>query len=145
MTSELLISCSIATTDSSSALGVEILLDDQVLLDVDHVENIINFHHTISDDDGEHSLKFVLKNKTSEHTKVDAEGNIIKDACLIIENVEFDGIALKQLLIDHSVYTHDFNGTKPETSNKFFGTMGCNGTVTLNFTTPIYLWLLENM
>jgi len=42
-------------------------------------------------------------------------------------------------------YQHDFNGTGNPTIDKFYGEMGCNGTVSLKFTTPIYLWLLENM
>jgi len=44
-----------------------------------------------------------------------------------------------------ATYTHDFNGTKELTQEKFYGVMGCNGTVSLKFATPIYLWLLENM
>ena len=42
-------------------------------------------------------------------------------------------------------FQHDFNGTQPEIKDTFFGEMGCNGTVSLRFTTPIYLWLLEHM
>ena len=49
------------------------------------------------------------------------------------------------MLVEQAVYTHDFNGTQPEIEDTFFGEMGCNGTVSLRFTTPIYLWLLENM
>jgi len=49
------------------------------------------------------------------------------------------------VFIDHATYTHNFNGTQAETTDKFYGEMGCNGTVSLRFTTPIYLWLLETM
>jgi hypothetical protein len=34
--------------------------------------------------DAEHELRFVMKNKTAEHTEIDRIGNIVKDACLIV-------------------------------------------------------------
>jgi hypothetical protein len=139
------ISCSIGTTEPLSTLGIEVILDGQIILDLDHVTETVEFNHTLSDADGNHSLEFVMKNKTTEHTKIDSQGNIIADACLTISNLEFDNIELKQIFIDHAVYTHDFNGTQPETQEKFYGDMGCNGTVKLDFTTPMYMWLLENM
>jgi hypothetical protein len=42
-------------------------------------------------------------------------------------------------------YQHDFNGTGKLTTQNFYGELGCNGTVSLKFSTPIYIWLLENM
>ena len=140
------ISCSIGTTDPLAGLELEILLDGQVIFPTTRIINTINFTHNMSDADGQHCfLEFVMKNKTTEHTTIDQQGNIVKDACLIISNLAFDKIELKQIVIDQAVYTHDFNGTRPETQDKFYDTMGCNGRVKLNFTTPMYLWLLENM
>jgi hypothetical protein len=49
------------------------------------------------------------------------------------------------VLLNKAVYTHDFNGSQPPVDDKFFGDLGCNGTVSLKFTAPTYLWLLENM
>jgi hypothetical protein len=139
------ISCSISTTDPLALLGLEIHLDDQIVFDTVHVGETIKFTHDMSDADAEHSLTFVMKNKTDKDTTIDANGNIIKDACLVISDVEFDKIDLGQMFIDHAVYTHSFNGTQSETQTKFYGTMGCNGTVSLSFATPVYLWLLEHM
>jgi hypothetical protein len=99
----------------------------------------------IPDDEGEHEFKFVLKHKTPEHTVIDADGNITSDAVLSIANLAFDDIELGQVFVKQSVYHHDFNGSQAPVEDKFFGTMGCNGHVSLGFTTPIYLWLLENM
>mgnify|MGYP003352455181 CR=1 FL=1 len=45
----------------------------------------------------------------------------------------------------YDAYRHDYNGTGQPTEDNFFGVLGCNGTVELRFTTPIYLWLLEHM
>jgi hypothetical protein len=96
------------------------------------------------DADAEHELRFVLKNKTAEHTKIDQDGNIVKDSWLTVSDLSFDEIQLGHIGTELAVYTHDFNGTGNQTQEKFYGTLGCNGSVSLKFTTPIYLWLLEN-
>lgn len=145
MTNTTQISCNINTTDPSKKLGLEIRLDNNIIFDSEHVQELTKFTYELNDDDGEHRLEFVMKNKTSADTKVDADGNIVEDARLIVSNLEFDGIELNQVFIENAVYTHNFNGTGDQTQNKFYGDMGCNGTVSLEFTTPIYLWLLEHM
>lgn len=145
MSDDTQVSCEINTTDSSKKLGIEIRLDNNIIYNSDHVQDLIKFTYDLNNDDGEHLLEFIMKNKTSDHTKIDADGNIIEDARLTISNLAFEEIALNQIFIDHAIYTHDFNGTQPTIKDKFFGDMGCNGTVSLRFTTPIYLWLLEHM
>jgi hypothetical protein len=109
------------------------------------VQEKISFSHDISDDDGEHELRVVITGKTSDHTIVDEAGNIIKDATLQISNVVIDELDVNQLFLSKCVYTHDFNGTQAEIQDTFHGIAGCNGTISLKFSTPIYLWLLENM
>lgn len=138
-------SCKIGTTDASAVLGMEIWLNDQQIFNIEHVDSTFKFQKSFSDDDGEHELRFVMKNKTIDQTQIDESGEILKDACLTIRDVAFDDIALGHMFIEQSHYTHDFNGTKSAITEKFYGEMGCNGTVSLKFTTPIYLWLLENM
>jgi hypothetical protein len=139
------ISCKINTSDPLSRLGFEIRLDNQVIFLTTHVLDTIDFKYDIPDTDGNHCLEFVMKNKTIEDTKIDAQGNIINDACLNISDLAFDGIKLGQIFINKAVYTHNFNGTQPAIEEKFYGDMGCNGTVSIEFSTPVYLWLLENM
>ena len=140
------ISCTIGTTDPTAELGLEVWLDDTRLFDTNHVVyESLPLTFGIDEDEAEHELYFVMIGKTAKHTQLDEAGNIIKDASLIIKDIAFDEIELKQVFVDHAVYTHDFNGTRPETKDKFYGEMGCNGTVSLKFTNPIYLWLLENM
>jgi hypothetical protein len=139
------ISFDIETSDAECLLGVEIWLDDVVLLSNNHVQDKITFVHDISDDDGEHEFWIVMLGKTPDHTKVDEAGNIVKDATLQISNVVIDDLEVNQLFLDKCVYTHDFNGTRPEIADTFFGVAGCNGTISFRFSTPIYLWLLENM
>lgn len=139
------ITCKIGSTNSSANLGLEIWLDDQLMYNVDHVSDEIPVDFEVNEDEAEHELKFVMKNKNSSHTTVDESGNIVSDARLIVSNLAFDEIELKQIFIDEATYTHDFNGTQDKTTEKFYGEMGCNGTVSLRYATPIYLWLLEHM
>jgi len=139
------ISFDVETSNSECPLGVQVWLDDSLLLDHHHVQEKITFAHDMSDDDGEHQLRIMLLGKTADHTQVDEAGNIIKDATLQISTVTIDGIDVNQLFLARCVYTHDFNGTQPEIQDTFHGTAGCNGTIVFEFSTPIYLWLLENM
>jgi hypothetical protein len=145
MSNTALISCDIGTTDSTADLGLEIWLNDQKLLDLNHVQETLNFCHEISDADQDYVLKFQLKNKTAAHTEIDSENRIVKDTCVTVTNLQFDGIPLGQVFFDLAVYEHDYNGTGTPTQEKFYGQMGCNGTVSLAFSTPIYMWLLEHM
>ena len=139
------ISFDIETSDAECPLGMEIRLDNTVLMKNHHVQEKIAFEYDINDNDGEHKLQIVLTGKTTDHTRVDADGNIIKDATLTISNIVIDDININQLFLDKCVYTHDFNGTQPEIQDSFHGVVGCNGTISFEFSTPIYLWLLENM
>jgi len=139
------LSCCIGTTDASAKLGMEIWLNDHKLFDCDHVTETCQIKHELSDVDGNHELRFVLKNKLPDHTQIDEHGNIVKDARLTVSDLQFEEIELNQVFIDHATYEHNYNNTGPHTAQKFYGEMGCNGIVTLKFSTPIYLWLLENM
>ena len=137
--------CVINSTDPTVPLGLEIWIDEIKLFDQEHLTQIQQIEHEMSDDDGEHELKFVLKNKLPDHTQVDAEGKIISDARVTVNNIEFDGIDCQYLTTTSARYQHNFNGTGESVSELFYGEMGCNGIVTLKFSTPIYLWLIEKM
>jgi hypothetical protein len=139
------ISCKIENSDPACSMGVEIWLDDLQIFNQEHVTEPIEFSHGLDDDTADHILSFLLKNKPADYTQVDADGNITKDARLKISDIEFDGIALDYMITQQATYTHDFNGTGAETQEKFYGEIGCNGTVSLGFSTPVYLWLLEHM
>ena len=91
------------------------------------------------------TLKFILKNKLPDHTQISNNGEILHDSCLKISKIAFDDIELEFNVLQNFTYKHDCNGTTELKEHQFFDTMGCNGTVELKFSTPIYLWLLENM
>ena len=145
MTPTTTISGFIDSSDKKITLGTEVWIDDICVVNVEHVDRIVHFSHVLEEDNTEHELRIVMKHKTPDHTELDNAGNIIRDAMLSISDIKFDEIALGQVLLNKAVYTHDFNGSQPPVDDKFFGDLGCNGTVSLKFTAPTYLWLLENM
>ena len=137
--------CKISTTDAAVPLGMRITLNDQLIFESLHVAKIIEVSHQLLDDGQDYILKFEMLGKTNDHTQIDGQGNIIKDTCLTVCDVEFDDIRIDSLFAVLTNYTHDNNGHSAEVEDKFYGSMGCNGYVTLKFSTPIYLWLLENL
>ena len=145
MTNTVAISCVIDNSDPAIPLGVEAWIDDKKFFDTDHVSCAKTISEDILDAEGEHILKFVLKNKLQEHTQVDQAGNIISDACISIADVTVDGMMLGDLFTTLADYTHNFNGNGNTIQEKFHGQMGCNGVVSLKFSTPVYMWLLEHM
>lgn len=139
------VSLTIDTTNPEIPLGVEVWMDQLKILDQEHVTQAIAVSHALSDDDGAHELRVILKNKQPTHTTIDDQGNIISDATLVVRDVMFDQVTLGQILTDQAVYTHDYNGQQALTQQKFYGEMGCNGVMSLRFASPVYVWLLENM
>ena len=145
MSSTVAISCILDTTNPAAELGFEAWIDEQKFVDIDHVESKQQVFVELPDNDGEHELRFILKNKTAEHTKIDNAGNIVTDSTLTITDLSFDEIRLGHMVTELAVYTHNYNDTGGIVYDKFYGEMGCNGTVSLRFATPVYLWLLEHM
>ena len=145
MTNTTSISFELKTSDDQAELGFEAWVDNEKFVDIAHVQGPQLIKIDMSDTDGDHELRLILKNKKAEHTKIDDNGAIVSDATLTISGLAFDEIKLGHMVTKLATYSHDFNGTKQPVQDTFHGVVGCNGTVGLKFTTPIYLWLLENM
>jgi hypothetical protein len=136
----------ISTTDAAAELGIQVWIDDLCVHQHSHVAETYHFRTDVNDDQEiTRKLKIVMTGKTSEHTQLDSDGNIIKDAMLGIHNITIDENDIDHIFYKIATYQHDFNGTGVEHVDKFFGHMGCNGIVTFEFATPGYQWLLENM
>jgi len=138
-------SCVVAPSNTAMPLGCEIWIDNACVFDQDSIREPVVVTHEFSDDDGEHALRITLKNKLPEHTQIDDQDNILSDALLGVTEIAFDDIDCTKIVQELAVYRHNLNGTSPEIEDRFFGDLGCNGTVELKFTTPVYLWLLESM
>lgn len=131
---------------SGPGCSLEVRIDGQSIWrgSVDDQAQIIS-HEMEDADDRHHLLEIELLDKKLEHTQIDEQGNILSDLLVTVSDFKFDGIEIDQIVYTQATYNHDFNGTKDPVKDEFYGTMGCNGTVSMFFTTPVYLWLLENM
>ena len=93
------------------------------------------------EEDKEHTLEIRLENKINADTIT--EGNeIVKDMLLNIDSIEIDEIEIGEIKWSLSEFVAD--DTKRETLKRCVN-LGWNGSYRLKFTSPFYLWLLENM
>ena len=132
-------------SDDQCPMSVEVWMDTDLVWSTPQLNQTMNFSYDLNDDEGEHQLRIVLNGKTAEHTVIDDTGNILQDATVQISQVVIDDLDVNQLFLEKCVYEHNFNGSQPNIKDTFHGVAGCNGTITFEFTTPVYLWLLENM
>jgi ribosomal protein L21E len=134
----------VTNTDPTIPLQLQVCMDDQTLDSVT-VTDVKHCAYNVTLSDGDHELKLIMRGKTTDHTVLDPQGEIITDAMLQFTNIELDEINIDAMIQSLAVYTHDFNGTGGQVHEQFYLAMGCNGTASLKFTTPVYLWLLETM
>ena len=127
--SSVIFSCNIGTSNAEIPLGIQVWIDDLCVHEHSHVSETYQICHKINDDDADHVLRFVLKNKLPQHTSVDESGNILQDARLFIKQIQFDSIDCDLVTYQAAEYHHNFNGTGEDTQERFYGEMGCNGTV----------------
>ena len=124
-----------------------IWLDDQVIIQTSissESQQPHKFTRTI--DEGEHTLKIRLENKSSGDTQI-VNGEVINDMLLNIDGITIDDISLGQLL-----WNAEYILDKPQQYNSKEITelancdnLGWNGTYELKFTSPFYIWLLEKL
>jgi hypothetical protein len=122
-------------------------LDDHVVTQSEiasTAEQIVSFERTISE--GDHTLKIRLENKTSSDTVIE-NGEVVKDMLLNIDDITIDDISLGNLLWSAEYVLDHPQLYKDQTIDHLDGcvNLGWNGTYTLKFTSPFYIWLLEKL
>lgn len=136
---------SLQLSPTNQKLPVEVKFDNEIIWQ-GYVAGHLTINHQFYDTEGDqHKLSITMSEKTPEHTILNASGKIIEDSCIEISEFKLDNIELNYTFYENCVYSHDFNGTGNSVKESFFRTMGCNGTVTFSFSSPVYLWLLENI
>lgn len=132
---------------SENPLTVSFLLNECEVVPPTPIASETKIEFDVPDeDDKEWSLKIVIDGKTREHTILDEEFNVISDTMLVFKKFEFDGIDFTSFLYDNPwPYSHNFNGYGEDVVEPFVNTAGCNGVIEFKFTTPLYLWMLENI
>lgn len=101
----------------------------------------LEFDHTV--DSGTVKLQIRLENKNNSDTVENQDKTaIVKDLLLNIRSIEIDEIDLGNLIYSKSKFTGD-DASRPVLDNCV--DLGWNGTWTLTFESPFYIWLLENI
>ena len=139
------ISFDLTSSDYSCNLGFEILYHDKLLLNTEHVKARTPVAFSLRAEPGEQQLRFVLKNKTADHTTIDDDGKIVKDAFLTISKFCINNIELGDQFPLQCCYHHDFNGSLEPLVVPYYGDLGCNGEVVFEFQSPVYYWILESI
>ena len=118
------ISFDLTSSDYDCGLGFEVFYNNKQILNIDHCRSSTILAFTLDAEEGDQELKFIMKNKTMDHTTVDENGQIVKDACLNVSNFYIDSIELGHTFLEQCKYHHDFNGTQDPVVDKFYGDMG---------------------
>lgn len=125
-----------------------IWLDNNVIIQTEISSDLPQTHkftHTI--DEGDHILSIKLENKTNSDTQK-VNDNIVNDLLLNINDITINGILLEQLIWSESTFLldkpHEYQG-KEITKLDNCVNLGWNGSYTLKFTSPFYIWLLEKL
>lgn len=98
---------------------------------------------------GQNSISISLENKEPGDTvENEDKTGILQDLLLNIVDIEFDGISLGNLPYELSEYTtNDVVTIDGKTTNlvKNCTNLGWNGVWKLHFSSPFYIWMLENV
>jgi len=123
---------------------LKIHCNDQVLADLLVTEETVIEKELSIEEDTIYKLNFTLYDKSECDTVIKEDGEIVKDTVVKVKNVKLDDIDVTSMLPlnqDKFYYIHDVSQEK----KIFYDTMGVNGTSTIEFTSPFYVWLLETL
>jgi hypothetical protein len=135
----------------------EILINNDVKFigDISGTEskpNIIDFEYEM--EEKEYSLVIKRSGKGRNQTIVNEKGDILKDQLLHIKNINIDEIDIGALVYE-GVYTPTYpepwatqqreSGNDLRESFKNVTIMGFDGEWRFTFSSPFYMWLLENL
>jgi len=123
-----------------------IWLDDHVVTQSEISADPHNVVFERAVEPGAHSLKIRLENKTNHDTQI-KDRVIVNDMLLNIDDITIDDISLGNLLWSAEYLLdqpQEYNG---KTINHLDNcvNLGWNGTYTLKFSSPFYIWLLEQL
>lgn len=105
-------------------------------------EYAVEFEDT--DEHAEQCITFTMRGKTEKHTIIDAQNNIVSDSYAIVKKIIIDEIDVTDLYVEgNPCYYHVGSNNKqngPVIIDEFYGFVGFNGDVKLQFTTPLWKW-----
>ena len=115
--------------------------------------DVVEFEHEFTEGEkGELTIK--RSGKTKGQTVINENGDVLKDQLLHIKSIEIDEIDIGALVYE-GVYTPQYPepwatqqraaGVELQESFKNVTNMGHDGTWRFTFSSPFYMWLLENL
>lgn len=116
---------------------------------INNPPNVTQYFEFVADlEDGDHMLEIQLVGKEFSDVLKSEDGSISNDQLLNIESIVIDDIDIGNLRYSASKYTpfvkQEYDGKIVEYLDNCVN-LGWNGTYSIGFTTPFYLWLLENL
>ena len=121
-------------------LDLIIKIDDRILhMDVSGAKNT-TIHKKISVEQGDHVLTLRVTNKNDRSTTVDEQKKILKDSYVKIKKLLIDDFDFGRIMFSESKHIDNHNNITISPGGVY-----TNGTWSLNFTTPVYIWLLEKL
>jgi chaperonin GroEL (HSP60 family) len=114
---------------------------------------VIEFEHEV-EEGVDYELIIKRSGKVNNQTVVNDKGDLLKDQLLNIKSIEIDEIDIGALVYE-GIYTPEYPepwatqqreaGTELKESFKNVTQIGHNGTWRFKFSSPFYMWLLENL
>lgn len=117
----------------------KVKLDGSVLFQ-GMVSDPVRIKHDVDLIEGDHVIEVILNNKDGRRDTIIQDGKIIKDMLLTVDSILLDDIDLGYLINTKCRYDTD-EGVVHEGMSS----LGWNGSWKLRFTSPVYMWLLENL
>jgi hypothetical protein len=129
-----------ANTNCDDVL-IEIYLNNNKIFQSTAQQQLQQILCEIDEFPAEHELKLVMLGKNQSCPVVNDSEEIVSDIYFKINQLEFEDIDMQEVFcLGKKCYTHHGDTELP---HEFYGILGHNGTVKINFATPIYLWLKD--
>ena len=137
---------------------VEVIVDGKThfhdkITETEDEPKIIEFEHEFHEG-SDYDLVLKRTGKSNSQTVINEKGDILKDQLLHIKSIEIDEIDIGALVFE-GLYKQTYpepwatqqreSGNKLEESFKNVTQMGHDGDWRFTFTSPFYMWLLENL
>ena len=136
------VKCSITFNTNQTAEDIQLVvkLDDRVLDQWTFTAGVKHLIFEVEDteDTVARAVTIEMLGKTEDHTIVDAQGEIVMDHSILVTNITFDEIDVTdQFCHGNCCYMHS------NIKDGFYGFIGINGIVYINFYTPLWKWFLS--
>lgn len=137
--------CSVINTEQDSKLLFSIIVNNTVLVESTVIKSLTTFSLDIPDS-GTQEIRLVMSGKQPTDTTFDSSGNFVKNPMIEIRSIVIESCDCQRWVSENSKYTHNFNDGNADTIVDSFDTcMGCNGSVSFEIVTPVYVWLLDTI